>query len=93
MIRSFGDKETEKNFHQEFLKKFPPGIQSRALIKILLIENAEMEEDLRTPLSNDFEHLRGNRKDFCSIRINKQWRIIFRFSQGNCFDVSIVDYR
>ncbi|WP_235596802.1 type II toxin-antitoxin system RelE/ParE family toxin [Leptospira alstonii] len=42
--------------------------------------------------SNNFEHLKGDKKEFCSIRINKQWRIIFRFSQGHCFDVSTVDY-
>ncbi|MBW0435455.1 plasmid maintenance system killer protein [Leptospira kmetyi] len=92
MIQSFGDKETERIFNQEFSRKIAPDIQSRALIKLLLLENAEREEDLRIPPSNNFEHLKGDKKEFCSIRINKQWRIVFRFSQGHCFDVSIVDY-
>ncbi|TGM10275.1 type II toxin-antitoxin system RelE/ParE family toxin [Leptospira selangorensis] len=92
MIKSFGDKETEKIFHQEFSKKIPPEIQSRALIKLLILENAEKEEDLKSPPANRFEHLKGNLKNYCSIRINDQWRITFKFSEGNCFDVSIVDY-
>jgi len=92
VIKSFGDKETEKVFNQEFSKKFPPEIQSRALIKLLLLENAAKEDDLRSPPSNNFEHLKGNKKDFCSIRINKQWRICFKFSDGHCYNVSIEDY-
>ncbi|PJZ23888.1 plasmid maintenance system killer protein [Leptospira hartskeerlii] len=92
MIKSFGDKETEKIFHQEFSKKIPPEIQSRALVKLLILENAEREEDLKSPPANRFEHLKGNLKNYCSIRINDQWRITFKFSEGNCFDVSIVDY-
>jgi len=92
VIKSFADKETEKIFNQEFSKKFPPDIQSRALIKLLLLENAEKEDDLRVPPSNNFEHLKGNKKDFCSIRINKQWRITFKFKNGNSFDVAIEDY-
>ncbi|PJZ68910.1 plasmid maintenance system killer protein [Leptospira perolatii] len=92
MIKSFGDKETEGIFHQEFSKKIPPKIQSRALIKLLILENAEKEEDLRSPPANRFERLKGNLKDYCSIRINDQWRITFKFSDGNCFEVSIVAY-
>ena len=92
MIKSFGDRETEKIFRQEFSKKFPPEIQSRALIKLLLLENAEKEDDLVIPPSNNFEHLKGNRKGFCSIRINKQWRVTFQFLEGHCYFVSIEDY-
>ncbi|EQA38200.1 plasmid maintenance system killer protein [Leptospira inadai serovar Lyme str. 10] len=92
MIKSFGDKETERIFHQEFSKKIPPEIQSRALIKLLILENAEKEEDLKSPPANRFEHLKGNLKNYCSIRINDRWRITFKFSDGNCFGVSIVDY-
>jgi len=92
MISSFGDKETEKIYNQEFSKKLPPEIQSRALIKLLLLENAENEEDLKNPPSNKFEYLKGKYKGFISIRINDQWRIIFKFVSGNCFEVSIVDY-
>ncbi|MCG6162091.1 type II toxin-antitoxin system RelE/ParE family toxin, partial [Leptospira bandrabouensis] len=70
----------------------PPEIQSRALIKLLILENAEKEEDLKSPPANRFEHLKGNLKNYCSIRINDQWRITFKFADGNCFDVSIADY-
>lgn len=92
MIQSFGDKETERIYHQEFSKKIPPEIQGRALIKLLILENAEKEEDLKSPPANRFEHLKGNLRNYCSIRINDQWRIVFRFSDGNCFEASIVDY-
>jgi toxin HigB-1 len=92
VIKSFGDKEKEKIFNQEFSKKFPTEIQSRALVKLLLLENAEKEDDLRIPPSNNFEHLKGKKKDFYSIRINKQWRICFKFSVGDCYNVTIEDY-
>ncbi|WP_367191074.1 type II toxin-antitoxin system RelE/ParE family toxin [Leptospira mayottensis] len=62
------------------------------LIKLLILENAEKEEDLKSPPANRFEHLKGNLRAYCFIRINDQWRLVFRFSDGNCFEVSIVDY-
>jgi len=92
VIISFGDKETEKVFNQLFSKKFPPEIQNRALIKLLILDNAESENDFLATPSNRFEHLKGELKDFCSIRINNQWRIIFKFTKGNCKEVSICDY-
>ncbi len=92
MIRSFGDVETEKIFHQEVSKKLPPEIQRRALIKLLVIDSSTNEIDLRVPPSNRFEHLQGTRKRYCSIRINDQWRVIFQFKNGDAYDVSIVDY-
>lgn len=92
MIRSFGDAETEKIFRQEKSKKLPPDIQKRALIKLLMIDASTSEEDFRIPPSNRFEHLQGLMKDFCSIRINDQWRIRFKFDAGDAFEVSIVDY-
>ena len=92
MIRSFGDSETEKIFHQVRSKRLPPEIHERALIKLLMIDASTTEEDFRVPPSNRFEHLQGRLKGYCSIRINDQWRIIFRFRNGEAFDVSIVDY-
>ena len=92
MIKSFKDKETEKVYNQIFSKKLPTDFQVRALTKLLLIENAETENDLRIPPSNHFEHLLGKRKDECSIRINKQWRICFKFTNGNAYAVGIEDY-
>jgi len=92
MIKSFADKETEKVFHQEISRKLPLTIQDRALVKMLLIDSAASEPDLRSPPSNHFEHLKGKLKDFCSVRINEQWRIQFKFINGDSYEVSIVDY-
>ncbi|EMY59909.1 MULTISPECIES: type II toxin-antitoxin system RelE/ParE family toxin [Leptospira] len=92
MILSFGDKETEKIFNQNFSKRIPPEIQKKALTKLILIDNAEKEDDLKSPPSNRLESLKGDLNGFYSIRINDQWRIIFKFDQGNCNQVSIIDY-
>ncbi len=92
MIKSFKDKETEKIFNQIYSKKLPRQIQSRALKKLILLNSAEKEYDFLVPFSNHFEHLKGIRKDECSIRINDQWRICFRFENGNAYDVGIEDY-
>lgn len=92
MIQSFGDSETEGIFHQVKSRKLPPEIQKRALVKLLFVDSATREEDFRVPPSNKFEHLKGSLAGFCSIRINDQWRIQFRFSNGDATEVSIVDY-
>ena len=92
MIKSFADRETEKVFHQEISRKLPLTIQDRALVKLLLIDSATSELDLISPPSNHFEHLKGKLKSYCSVRINEQWRIQFKFANGDSFDVSIVDY-
>ena len=92
MIQSFGDVETEKIFHQERSKRLPPEIQKRALVKLLFIDASTTEADFKVPPSNRFEHLQGSLKGYCSIRINEQWRITFRFEGGEAYEVSIVDY-
>jgi proteic killer suppression protein len=92
VIRNFRDKETEKIFNQEYSKKIPRDIQKRALIKLMLLDAAEMESDLESPPGNRFKRLEGKRKDEFSIRINDQWRICFRFENGDALDVSIEDY-
>ena len=92
MVKSFKDKETEKIYNQEYSKKIPEEIQYRALKKLILLNNAENESDLIVPYSNHFEHLKGNRKNECSIRIDNQWRICFRFENRNAYDVGIEDY-
>ena len=92
MIRSFKDKETERIFHQFLSRKLPRDIQPRALKKLLLIHAAESEADLRNPPANHLERLKGNRSGEFSIRVNQQWRICFRFENGNAYDVGIEDY-
>jgi proteic killer suppression protein len=92
MIKSFKDKETEKIFNQEYSTKLPEQIQYRSLKKLILLNSAESEIDLIVPHSNHFEHLKGNRSGECSIRINDQWRICFRFENGNAYNAGIEDY-
>ncbi|NLJ11100.1 MAG: type II toxin-antitoxin system RelE/ParE family toxin [Treponema sp.] len=92
MIQSFGDSETEKIYHQLRSKKLPYEIQKRALVKLLLIDAAESEEDLKVPPGNRFEHLSGRLQGYCSIRINDHWRILFKFMNSNASEVTITDY-
>jgi len=92
MIKSFGDSETEKIWKAEKSKKVPPDIQKRALTKLLIINSAEKEDDLRIPPGNKFENLKGDLQEYCSIRINDQWRITFKFIDNEAYEVKICDY-
>jgi toxin HigB-1 len=92
MIKSFGNKETEKIWEGIRSNKLPNEIQNVARRKLRMINNAQNINDLRIPPSNHLEKLSGNLKDFHSIRINKQWRIIFNWENDNAFEVEIVDY-
>jgi proteic killer suppression protein len=92
MIKSFGSKETEKIWNGERSKKLPNEIQNIARRKLRMINNSQDLQDLRVPPSNRVEKLGGNLKEFYSIRVNKQWRIIFKWENGNCFEIEITDY-
>ena len=92
MIRSFGNRETELVYQQRFSKRLPHDIQRRALHKLLLLDAAENENDLRAPPANHLEQMHGEWEGFHSIRINRQWRICFRFEAGNAHEVVITDY-
>jgi len=93
MLQTFGDKETERLFQREPVKKFPPTVQRPALRKLLLLDAAESLDDLRVPPGNRLEKLRGNRSgQYYSIRINDQWRLCFRWEAGDAFDVAMKDY-
>lgn len=93
MIKSFGDKETEKIWHGSYSKKFPMDIQPIGRRKLRMINNAQDINDLRVPPGNKLEKLKGNLKDFWSIRINNQWRIIFKWIENDAFEVQETDYR
>ena len=93
MIRSFNSKETEKIWEGIQSKKLPSDIQQVARRKLRMINNAQNINDLRIPPANHLEKLSGNLKDFHSIRINKQWRIIFKWENDNAFEVEIIDYQ
>ena len=77
MIRTFGNRETEKIFYQQFSLKYPLEIQKVALRKLMLIDNADGINDLRVPPANHLEKLKGKRISQYSIRINRQYRICF----------------
>ena len=92
MIKSFKCKETEKIFNRTFSGKLPHNIQKIALRKLWMIDAATKLYDLKVPPSNYLENLKGDRKRQKSIRINKQWRICFKWHDNNSYDVEIVDY-
>jgi toxin HigB-1 len=92
MIKSFKDEETEKIYNQQKSRKLPVQIQERALRKLIILDNAINGNDLRIPPSNRFEYLTDKRKGECSVRINDQWRLCFKFIEGNAYDVMIEDY-
>lgn len=92
MIESFRDDLTQKVFRREPVKKFSHEIQRAALRKLVILEAAQSLRDLRVPPSNRLEKLRGSRQGQYSVRVNKQWRICFRWVRGNAYDVEIVDY-
>lgn len=92
MIRSFGDKETEKIFNRERSRKLLPEIHRRAKRKLLLIDSADSLEDLKSPPGNRLEQLTGGRSGQWSIRINQQWRICFEWRETDAWKVEIVDY-
>jgi proteic killer suppression protein len=92
MIRSFGAKETEKIWNGIRSAKIPPEVQNVGRRKLRMINNSIDINDLRIPPSNRLEKLKGKLKDFHSIRINDQWRIVFRWESGHAQEVEITDY-
>ena len=92
VIRSFADRETEKVFLRLRSRKLPNDVQRRANRKLLILDAAESVNDLRIPPGNRLERLSGSRKGQHSIRINDQWRVCFRWSRGDAYEVEITDY-
>ena len=92
VIKSFKSKETKLIFGRYRAKKLPSDIQPRARRKLVMLHNAKTLQDLRVPPSNRLEALTGDRAGQHSIRINKRWRICFRWRRGDAYDVEIVDY-
>lgn len=92
MIRSFASKETEALFATRRSRRLPQSIIRRALGRLQHLHLAQRIEDLRIPLSNRLEALKGDRVGQWSIRVNDQWRVCFRFDAGDAFDVELIDY-
>ena len=92
MIKSFGNSETEEIWNGNRVKKLPIEIQNIGRRKLRMINNSVDIADLRIPPANRLEKLSGKLKEYYSIRINDQWRIIFKWNNGNAFEVKIIDY-
>jgi proteic killer suppression protein len=92
VIKNFSDRDTERLFARERVRRYPAELQRIMLRKLVALDAAEALEDLRVPPGNRLEKLRGNRAGQHSIRVNDQWRESFRWADGNAHDVSIVDY-
>jgi proteic killer suppression protein len=92
MITSFGTKETEKIWNGDRVKNLPQEIQQIGRRKLRMLNNSQNLIDLKVPPSNKLEKLSGKMNDFYSIRINDQWRILFKWDDGNSSDVTILDY-
>ena len=92
MLRSFGDKETERVWQRQRVRKLDGDVQRAALRKLLILDAAETLDDLRVPPGNRLEKLKGNRSGSYSVRINQQWRICFSWTDAGPEDVEIVDY-
>lgn len=92
MIRSFGDKTTERIWNEQFTKSVDPMVQRVVLRKLEILHAARDVEDLRIPPGNRLERLVGDRRGQYSIRVNAQWRICFVWRDGGADDVELVDY-
>lgn len=92
MISDFKCKETKLIWLGTVSRKIPWDIQQVARRKLRMLNNAKILNDLRIPPNNKLEALKGNRKGQYSIRINKQWRVCFKWAEGIVEQVEIVDY-
>ena len=95
MIQSFADAVTEALFHGTStakVKRVPPDVRRVALRKLDMLNAAHQLEDMRSPPGNRLEALRGDLRGFHSVRVNEQWRVVFRWSKGGPSDVSLTDY-
>ena len=92
MLKSFRDRDTERLFQRHPVKKLGADVQRTALRKLRMLDAATILDDLRVPPGNRLERLKEDREGQHSIRINRQWRICFRWRSGNAYGVEIVDY-
>ena len=92
MIKSVGDRDTQRLFGRESVRRFPSDLHRTMLRRLVVVDAAEALEDLRSPPGNRLEKLKGDRAGQHSIRINDQWRICFRWVDGDAYEVELVDY-
>jgi proteic killer suppression protein len=91
MIKSFGDSRTERLFNDEHVREFE-GIARPAKRKLEALNAAAHLQDMAIPPANRLKKLRGKLREYHSIRVNDQWRVIFKWIGNNAHDVSVVDY-
>jgi proteic killer suppression protein len=92
MIRSFADRWTEELFVSGRSKRYPPDILKRAVRKLEYVDLAVRLDDLRIPPGNRLHALSGDRAGQHAVSVNDQWRVCFRFADGDAFDVELCDY-
>ena len=92
MIASFKDRNTERLFDRQPVRRFPAELRSVMLRKLLLLDAAVALDELRVPPGNQLETLKGDRAGQHSIRVNQQWRVCFRWRDGAAQAVEIVDF-
>jgi toxin HigB-1 len=92
MITSFADRETERLFQRQPVRRFPAELHRVMLRKLVQLDAVTTLDDLRAPPGNRLEKLKGDRAGQYSIRVNDQWRLCFRWKDGAPHDVAVVDY-
>ena len=92
MIKTFADRHTQELYATGRSTRFPPDIAKRAMRKLEYIDVAACLDDLKVPPGNRLHALARDRKGQYSIAVNDQWRICFRFVDGDAYDVEIADY-
>ena len=92
MIKTFRDRDAERLFQRERVKRLHSDVQRTALRKLRMLDAATVVEDLKIPPANRLEKLKGDRAGQYSIRINRKWRLCFLWRDGDAYDVEIVDY-
>lgn len=92
MIVSFATKQTEAIWQRRQVKRIAPDLQRRIRIKLLMLDAAQAVEELKSPPGNRLEKLSGDRSGTYSIRVNQQWRICFRYTDGKAEQVELIDY-
>ena len=92
VIKTFADRQTEELFRTGKAKRVPADVARRALRKLAAVDAATQVSDLKVPPGNRLHALKGDRAGQHAISVNDQWRICFRFADGDAFDVEFCDY-
>ncbi len=92
MIKTFANRQSRDLFTTGSAKRFPADVAGRAVRKLEYVDLATSLDDLRVPPGNRLHALKGNRQGQHAIAVNDQWRVCFRFVDGDAYDVEVCDY-